>query len=101
MPRWKRPIAHPAIYALRLGDGRRAVNRLLVGVTEQSPRLKPLRRCRGQERFRLAQRPPTKLVSNLVSSVPRRPRPVKHESRLARGGFRIAGAGFEPATFGL
>ena len=25
----------------------------------------------------------------------------KHESRLARGGFRIAGAGFEPATFGL
>ena len=28
-------------------------------------------------------------------------RPVKHESRLARGGFRIAGAGFEPATFGL
>jgi hypothetical protein len=28
-------------------------------------------------------------------------RPVKHESRLARGGFGIAGAGFEPATFGL
>jgi hypothetical protein len=26
---------------------------------------------------------------------------LKHESRLARGGFRIAGAGFEPATFGL
>ena len=25
----------------------------------------------------------------------------EHESRLARGGFRIAGAGFEPATFGL
>ncbi|MDX6682413.1 MAG: hypothetical protein QOG94_2452 [Solirubrobacteraceae bacterium] len=27
--------------------------------------------------------------------------PLKHESPLARGGFRIAGAGFEPATFGL
>ena len=27
--------------------------------------------------------------------------PKKHESPLARGGFRIAGAGFEPATFGL
>lgn len=31
----------------------------------------------------------------------RRTRPLKHESPLARGGFRIAGAGFEPATFGL
>ncbi len=28
-------------------------------------------------------------------------RPLKHENPLARGGFRIAGAGFEPATFGL
>jgi hypothetical protein len=27
--------------------------------------------------------------------------PQNDESRLARGGFRIAGAGFEPATFGL
>ena len=29
------------------------------------------------------------------------PNRLKHESPLARGGFRIAGAGFEPATFGL
>jgi hypothetical protein len=39
--------------------------------------------------------------TRLVPSDSRRFRPVKHESRLARGGFRIAGAGFEPATFGL
>ena len=32
---------------------------------------------------------------------PRLNRALKHESPLARGGFRIAGAGFEPATFGL
>jgi hypothetical protein len=42
-----------------------------------------------------------------VQGWPENPRParparrVKHEGRLARGGFRIAGAGFEPATFGL
>ena len=32
---------------------------------------------------------------------PNRTDRLKHESPLARGGFRIAGAGFEPATFGL
>jgi hypothetical protein len=42
----------------------------------------------------------TNYVPNETTPRPR-DRPVKHENPLAREGSRIAGAGFEPATFGL
>ena len=49
--------------------------------------------------------PPHGATNEIGRRLVERPAPprtaLKHESRLARGGFRIAGAGFEPATFGL